>query len=259
MRSTKGGAGIRWASSFDPRDLGSKMFNHGAHRMARKESRNDEQARTIGVAPVAGCNTHLTEAEGLQFKNRRGVVYYLQEGKTPTGKPKYYAGKKLTGTPMAAMPSGYEFYERPDNAQVVLRKAKRSSITESERKEVEDIFRRVSGMKHFMVEIDGDALVVHTSAAKLDGAEGVMNAILGPLFSGDSALADKFAEVLVNQMPYEKVLRFELVGPEKREFCVKKWSSDDSIDGWIEWPGADRWQNWSNFTRGRAGKRASLN
>ena len=30
---------------------------------------------------------------------------------------------------MAAMPSGYEFYERPGNAQVVLRKVKPSRIT----------------------------------------------------------------------------------------------------------------------------------
>ena len=102
----------------------------------------------------------MKDTTALEHVNRMGQTYYLQEGKTPTGKPKYYVGRKLSGKPLAEMPEGYEIYEKPDTAQVVVRKFKPSSITEFERKQTEDIVRRASGLEHFIVEIDGDALRV---------------------------------------------------------------------------------------------------
>ena len=53
--------------------------------------------------------------------NRRGDVYLLQAGKTRTGKSRYYFGRKLTGDPVEAVPSGYEVFESPERGQVFLR------------------------------------------------------------------------------------------------------------------------------------------
>jgi hypothetical protein len=105
----------------------------------------------------------MNTRSALSYKNRRGEVFYLQEGKTPTGKPKYYAGKELTGAAMAAMPEGYEFYERPDHGQVVVRKIKAPAVTEAERKLVEEILRRARDRQNHVVEIDGESIVVHMS------------------------------------------------------------------------------------------------
>ena len=48
----------------------------------------------------------MKDRTALQHVNRMGQVYYLQEGKTPTGKPKYYTGRKLTGKPLDTLPDG---------------------------------------------------------------------------------------------------------------------------------------------------------
>ena len=39
----------------------------------------------------------MTKSTALQYENRMGDVYYLQEGKTRTGKPRYYANQEANG------------------------------------------------------------------------------------------------------------------------------------------------------------------
>ena len=45
--------------------------------------------------------------------------YFLHEGRTKTGKPKYFFAKKREGKLASAIPDGFEIYESP-NAQVTL-------------------------------------------------------------------------------------------------------------------------------------------
>jgi hypothetical protein len=52
----------------------------------------------------------------IEHINRRGKKYYLHEGKTKTGKPKYFFSMKSEGNTIDAIPEGYEIYENP-NAQ----------------------------------------------------------------------------------------------------------------------------------------------
>ena len=51
------------------------------------------------------------DTEVLAFTNRRGATYYLHEGKTKTGKPRYFAAKTVRKGALATMPAGYEFSE----------------------------------------------------------------------------------------------------------------------------------------------------
>ena len=166
-----------------------------------------------------------------------GDVYYLQEGKTPTGKPKYYTGRKLTGTPLAALPEGHEFYERPETAQVVIRKIQPSPITEFERRQAEDIVRRASGLKHFIVAIEGDALVVYTPSVSRADADRLFDNMMGPGFGPGSARVEAFREKQMRRCQYMKMLRFELVNPDKREYRAERWCFRGSIDDWWALPG----------------------
>jgi hypothetical protein len=180
----------------------------------------------------------MTKPTALQYENRMGDVYYLQEGKTRTGKPKYYAGKKLTGTPLATMPAGHEFYERPDTAQVVVRMIQPSPITEFERKQAEDIVRRASGLRHFIVAIEGDALVVYTPAASREETDRLIELLGGPGLGMGSARADAFREERMRHSQYMKMLRFELVNPDMRKYRAERWCFRGSIDDWIMLPGS---------------------
>jgi hypothetical protein len=184
-----------------------------------------------------GQETKMTNSTALQYENRMGDVYYLQEGKTRTGKPKYYTGRKLTGTPLSAMPEGHEFYERPETAQVVVRKIPPSSITEFERRQAEDIVRRASGLKHFIVAIEGDALVVYTPSVSRADADRLFDLMTGPGFGQGSARADAFREKQIRRSQYMKMLRFELVDPDGRRYRAERWCFRGSIDDWWALPG----------------------
>jgi hypothetical protein len=179
----------------------------------------------------------MTKSTALQYENRMGDVYYLQEGKTRTGKPNYCTGRKLKGTPLAAMPEGHEFYERPDTGQVVVRKIPPSPITEFERRQAEEIVRRASGLTHVIVAIEGDALVVYTPSVSRADADRLFDDMMGPGFGKESARADAFREKQMRRSQYMKMLRFELVNPDKREYRAERWCFRGSIDDWWELPG----------------------
>src|SRR5207248_10376985 len=69
--------------------------------------------------------------------NRRGDTFYLHEGRTKTGKAKFFFSRKREGTLAGAVPAGFEVYENP-NAQVFLRKALPGLVTDEEVAAVED-------------------------------------------------------------------------------------------------------------------------
>ena len=58
----------------------------------------------------------------VTYNNRKNKTYYLHEGKTKTGKTRYYLSMKTNGQLVDEIPDGYEIYEHPSNAQVFLRK-----------------------------------------------------------------------------------------------------------------------------------------
>ena len=63
--------------------------------------------------------------------NRKRQTYFLHEGKTRTGKPKYFFSKDSASDTLDAIPEGYEIYENP-NAQVFLRKKTPQVVTDKE-------------------------------------------------------------------------------------------------------------------------------
>ena len=136
------------------------------------------------------------------------------------------------------MPEGHEFYERPENAQVVVRKIPPSPITEFERKQAEEIVRRASGLTHFIVAIEGDALVVYTPSASREETDRLIDLLGGPGFGNGSARAEAFRESHIRRSQYMKMLRFELVNPDKRQYRAERWCFRGSIDNWIMLPGS---------------------
>lgn len=59
-----------------------------------------------------------------------GEKYYLLQGKTKTGKPKYYMARKPDGVAVEQMPEGYEFYESPERGLVSVRKVRHSNVSQ---------------------------------------------------------------------------------------------------------------------------------
>src|SRR5215813_14939816 len=77
----------------------------------------------------------------ITYTNAKGKTYYLHQGTTKTGKPKYHFSMQSEGTLAASLPGGFEIYENP-NAQVFLRRIPPKLITDEERQVVEDGMRK---------------------------------------------------------------------------------------------------------------------
>jgi hypothetical protein len=73
----------------------------------------------------------------IQYTNRRGDRYYVVQGKTKTGKPKFYCSKKPGGVGVERLPEGMELREDPQSAVVTVRKARPTRIAPVERELVE--------------------------------------------------------------------------------------------------------------------------
>ena len=69
------------------------------------------------------------------YTNRKGKTYYLHQGKTKLGNPKYFFALRDEGNLVKAIPPGYEVYENP-NGQVI-----------PPQKTDPDYFRRGSGCR----------------------------------------------------------------------------------------------------------------
>ena len=65
------------------------------------------------------------------YTNRKGKTYYLHQGKTKLGNPKYFFALRDEGDLVEAIPPGYEVYENP-NGQVFLRRIQTQIITDEE-------------------------------------------------------------------------------------------------------------------------------
>ena len=55
----------------------------------------------------------------MTHTNAKGKTYYLHQGTTKTGKPKYYFAMESNGELAESIPAGFEIYENP-NAQPTL-------------------------------------------------------------------------------------------------------------------------------------------
>jgi hypothetical protein len=92
--------------------------------------------------------------------NAKGQTYYLHQGTTKTGKPKYHFAMKSEGNLAASIPEGFEIYENP-NAQVFLRRIPPKIITDEERQVVEEGMRKYASVQDYKIDVRGNAIEIH--------------------------------------------------------------------------------------------------
>jgi len=164
----------------------------------------------------------------MEYVNRKGDTYYLQQGKTKTGKPRYYFGRKLKAAPLDALPEGYEVYESPETGQVYARKSVPTEISPMERRMVEEAVATQAGLKQAIVDVERKALVVYLPSTEGKSLQGLRDT-LGLPQSVVAALIDE----VTRRGHYGKMLRFDLVDADERLYVAQRWCFLGSIDDWI--------------------------
>lgn len=161
----------------------------------------------------------------IEHINRKGKTYYLHQGKTKTGKPKYFFSLKSEGTPVDQIPKGYEIYENP-NTQVFLRKIPPQIVTPEEVDIVQAGVKRYAKIEHCIVDVKGKHIVVYLCDQNVDALMEIASMGLG----GDTA---KMQETLLRSVTYSPMMQFVLEDEKTREFGAERWCFRGSVDDWI--------------------------
>jgi hypothetical protein len=158
--------------------------------------------------------------------NRKKDTYFLMQGETKTGKPKYYFTRTNGANAVTQVPEGYEIYEKPESAQVFLRKVMPTLITSRERETALKQASKAVSEGSILVDVEPDSIVVYYAPSN----RRLFEMLLGRSGLGLPAHADA---AFTSLLQYEKALRFTLFNRDRRTFHAAHWRSKGSIDDWI--------------------------
>jgi hypothetical protein len=166
----------------------------------------------------------------VQYTNRKNFVYYLHEGKTKKGNPKYFLSTKTEGDLVDSIPTGYEIYENP-NAQVFLRKIQPKLIADLEKALVEKYLKKLKVDKSYVIYIKGKYITIHEAENMGFIAEDFSKHYLVDI--------PGLNEFVMNSSPYMQVMRFLLDDMEKRTFIAERYCFKGSVYDWMFIGGPD--------------------
>jgi hypothetical protein len=171
----------------------------------------------------------------ITYTNRKGVTYYLCEGQTHAGKPRYYFGREPQGKEVLRIPDGYEISESV-NGMVSLVKAQPQLIRAEEIAAVEAEVRRHRRADSFRVRGTRNQVEVYKRTG--DNPDMILEILKkDPLFKlrfqMENGLEERVREPLERHARFEVVLRFVLTDAEKRTFRVERRSYVTSRDKWV--------------------------
>lgn len=167
---------------------------------------------------------------GLEYVNRRGDRYFILQGKTKTGKPKFYCSKRPSGAGIGVerLPDGFEIYENPEDALVSVRKVRPTRIQPFEREELTRMARKLARTA-VLVEVEGDSLVVYASDVDPQASGELVGLLLG--ISGKAPPGH--IDWVTRHARYSPMLRFTLTDEDERSFTLERWCYLGSVDYWI--------------------------
>jgi hypothetical protein len=166
----------------------------------------------------------------MEYTNRKDRRFYIFEGRTKTGKPKYFASRNETsekGTRVARLPDDYEIAEHPSTAAVTVRKTRPTQILPSEVQFVESAATELSSHASIKVVLRGDQITIYTPDRDVGAIDRFFSTAFGA--TDNSGMSDWARQ----NMSYTAMLRLTLQDEDKRLFSSERYCFRGSVDGWI--------------------------
>jgi hypothetical protein len=157
--------------------------------------------------------------------NRRGKTFYLHQGKTPKGNPKYHFAQSAEGDLVETIPDGYEVYENP-NGRVYLRRIPPQIITDEEVAAVDAGIPRYSRLERYIIDVRKNAILIYTPDQDVDLLLASLSQIVG-------IVPDGAETTLESILTYSPMLQFVLVDKTKRLFEPQRVSFLGPVDEWV--------------------------
>ena len=161
----------------------------------------------------------------MMHTNRKGKTYYLHQGITKKGNPKYFFALRDEGDLVETIPPGYEIYENP-NAQVFLRRIRPQIITDEELAVVKSGMQQYCRLERFIIDVKKNAIIIYMPDQDVDLLIETLDSLRQPGGRSAKAVVEKF-------LTYSPMLQFVLVDKEQRLFETQRYSFLGSIDDWM--------------------------
>jgi len=179
---------------------------------------NDEPLARYNPSTEKDCP--MKPSACFEYVNRKGRRYYLCEARTKNGGSRYVFSREMAGTPVSAVPSGYEVVESV-NGVVSLRRAGSCAIREDEVAIVRAALAKHPHLTRCRVDARKREVVVYE--AQTSDPKRVARYL-----GGDAPI-----EGVLDRGPLSPVLRFVLDDEEERMFLIQRMCYRGSIDGWL--------------------------
>jgi hypothetical protein len=143
------------------------------------------------------------------YENRMGVRFFLHEGRTKTGKPKYFFAKTVRDGSLTGMPEGFEVTESI-NGVVSVRKKKvgEVSVPPADVKLVEAALARHQHLRWYKARVAEGAIVVFEPHPR---PEELISFAEHAVFTGR---VENFVEERMKKAQYVPVMKFEIEGDD---------------------------------------------
>jgi len=104
-----------------------------------------------------------------EYRNRMGNTYYLHEGKTKTGKARYFFAKTVRDGARREMPKGFECTESINGVVSVRRKTQEHALIPAEDIHIiEAELRRHRHLRYYRVQADKNSIIIFEPFPKVD-------------------------------------------------------------------------------------------
>ena len=169
--------------------------------------------------------------------NRRGDTFYLLQGLTKTGKPKYYVSKKPGANTVEQIPDGFELYESPVDGIVHVRRIRPTGILPNERELAIRIIRKLTERDLFFAECEENSLVIYWPDQDPVAVRALMSRMFGmPVVPGHAIPSITGGEVdseVLRMLRNSPVLRFTLQNEAKRTFVTARMRYSGGGEFWL--------------------------
>lgn len=153
----------------------------------------------------------------MTYTNRKGQTFYLCSTPTRGGKNRYYLAKRPTGTPVSAVPDGFEIREDV-NGLVSIGRCLEINLTAEEISTVQAVLNRQPDPESLRLAIKPLSIEVH-EASPFD-------------FGGLELFPWQRQTLRMRHAHYHPRLRFVLVDVGSRQFWAERMCYRSAFEGW---------------------------
>ena len=165
----------------------------------------------------------------VTYTNRKGRTYYLHQGVTKTGKPRYYFSRDKGSNLIDEIPEGYEISESV-NGIVSLAKKRPRKILPAEVEIIEAVLKRHKKSSNYRVNVRSEEIEIYERVGP--NPTELLAGLNFRLF--DSEIGKRLEEEERIYSQFTPILRFILYDEQERYFGVKRMCYLGSVDDWID-------------------------